>query len=160
VGEQDLLIVAAELGVAIAGFTGVISVFGSRSRESWSVIERFRIESLLSASLAAVALALLGLALVAADADGSLVWNVSSIAWLAWALVTQIRLFPRFRKARSEGGTISTPYNIAVWAAAATVAALQIWNIAALHEFWPFFVGLSLNLVPALSFFRRLFLLG
>ena len=66
---QDLLILSAELGVAIAGFAGLVSIFGTRRREEWSFVQRLRIESLLTTSLSTVALALLGLALLAADVE-------------------------------------------------------------------------------------------
>ena len=157
---QDLLIVSAELGVAIAGFAGVVSVFGARRREEWSFVERFRLESLLTASLTTVALALLGLVLLAADVESSSAWRLSSSAWALSAVFFLSRSYSRLRVALAEGGTVSRPYSAAVYGSLGFAIVLQIWNVVAVGEFWPFFVGLSLGLLCAASFFRRVFLLG
>ena len=59
--KVELLIGIAEIAVALAGFTGVVVAFGSRSQGSWNPGDRLRLAFLLEASLTAAGFSLLAL---------------------------------------------------------------------------------------------------
>ncbi|MEM8769622.1 MAG: hypothetical protein AAGE43_19470, partial [Pseudomonadota bacterium] len=61
----ELLIGIAEIATALAGFTGVVVAFGSRSHGAWHPGDRLRLGFLLEASLTAGGFALLALLLLA-----------------------------------------------------------------------------------------------
>jgi hypothetical protein len=49
----QILVGIAEIAVALAGFSGVVVVFGSRSQGQWRAGDRLRLSFLLEASLTA-----------------------------------------------------------------------------------------------------------
>ena len=51
--DPDALRTFAELGIALAGFSGIVAVLGRRSQGQWSELERARLFALLSTSLGA-----------------------------------------------------------------------------------------------------------
>jgi hypothetical protein len=61
--EADTLQSFAEIGVALAGFTGVAAVLGRRAAGAWSYVELGQLRQLLESSLAVVLLSLLPLVL-------------------------------------------------------------------------------------------------
>ncbi len=61
--ESDILQTFAEVGVAMAGFTGVVFVLGNRATGEWSRVEKLWFHILLSSSAHVVAFALLPLVL-------------------------------------------------------------------------------------------------
>jgi len=51
--DPEALRTFAELGIALAGFSGIVAVLGRRSQGEWSSLERARLFALLSTSLGA-----------------------------------------------------------------------------------------------------------
>ena len=76
--EADLLQTLAEVGVAIAGFTGVVVVLGRRARGDWSPPEIQWLHMLLLSSLCVVFFALLPVVLENAGLAPALVWRPSA----------------------------------------------------------------------------------
>jgi len=76
--EADLLQTLAEVGVAIAGFTGVVVVLGRRARGDWSPPEIQWLHMLLLSSLSVVFFALLPVVLENAGLLPSGVWRLSA----------------------------------------------------------------------------------
>ena len=60
-----MLGIAAQIVVALAGFAGVVVVFGRVSAHEWSPIDRFRLRQLLTNSIFPLALCMIGLLLLA-----------------------------------------------------------------------------------------------
>ncbi len=50
IGHQDTLYILAELSIALAGFTGIVTALGRRAERRWEPDERARLESLLWAA--------------------------------------------------------------------------------------------------------------
>ncbi len=75
----EVLTLIAEIGIALAGFTGVVTVVG-RPPGPLSALEAFRLSQLLALSLGAVALALLPLGLYHLGIDAPRLWQISSAA--------------------------------------------------------------------------------
>ena len=75
----EVLTLIAEIGIALAGFTAVVTVVG-RPPGPLSALEAFRLSQLLALSLGAVALALLPLGLYHLGIDAPRLWQISSAA--------------------------------------------------------------------------------
>ncbi len=76
---KEVLILIAEIGIALAGFTGVITVVG-RPPGPLTAVEAFRLSQLLALSLGAVVLALVPLGLYHLGVDPPRLWQISSAA--------------------------------------------------------------------------------
>ena len=77
----EILIGIAEIAIALAGFSGVVAAFGSRSKGAWHPGDRLRLGFLLEASLTAAGFALLALLVLSAVEDEALTWAVLSGSW-------------------------------------------------------------------------------
>jgi hypothetical protein len=51
---EDILTTTAEIGIALAGFSGIVAVLGRRAEGAWSGADRVRLAMLLETSFAAV----------------------------------------------------------------------------------------------------------
>jgi hypothetical protein len=61
----EALGIAAQVAVALAGFAGVVVVFGRISAHEWSPIDKFRLRQLLANSILPLALCMMGPLLLA-----------------------------------------------------------------------------------------------
>jgi hypothetical protein len=75
---SDALQTFSQLGVALAGFTGVAIVLGGRAAGSWDYVERGQLRQLLESSLAVVLLSMLPLVLERFAVEETLLWRVSN----------------------------------------------------------------------------------
>lgn len=91
---EAALVIYAEISAALAGFVGIITVFGRRwERGEWSRTERLMLHSMLITVLTNLGAALLPLALVSAFSDEQLSWRIangflglSHLVALVWSL--------------------------------------------------------------------------
>jgi hypothetical protein len=75
---SDALQTFSQLGVALAGFTGVAIVLGGRAAGTWDYVERGQLRQLLESSLAVVLLSLLPLVLERFAWSEADLWRVSN----------------------------------------------------------------------------------
>jgi hypothetical protein len=98
--ESDILQTFAEVGVAIAGFTGVVFVLGNRATGEWSHAEQMWFRVLLESSLCVVFFALLPVVL-ASYLSSSTVWRLSDgllgICVLAMYAAWSFRFWPHLQ---------------------------------------------------------------
>jgi hypothetical protein len=104
--DRDVFIALAEIAVAIAGFSGIVAVFGARSAGQWSPDDRLRLAFLLICSLTVVFFSLLPFAMTALHLSGTVLWRAASgllVIWLVLANVLALRSIARARPGfRSE----------------------------------------------------------
>ena len=93
--ESDILQTFAEVGVAIAGFTGVVFVLGSRAAGEWSRTERMWFSILLDSSVRVIFYALLPVVLES-YLSTSTAWRWSAGLLGAEGFVFLTRLWLRF----------------------------------------------------------------
>jgi hypothetical protein len=79
---QDLLFVFAEVGIAFAGFAGLVTVLAARARQS-SVLELLFLNTVLATSLSAVTFSLLPPSLVGMGLDADIALRVCAALFLA-----------------------------------------------------------------------------
>ena len=153
---SEVLVGLTEISVALAGFTGVVVVFGSRSGGSWLPGDRLRLGFLLEASLTAGGFALLALVLFASMQDAANAWALVSGLWalyMVYSLYTSRRVI---QENQAQHHDIDINANHIVFALFSTAIALQLANVFVWREFAPLLAALVLNLAGAAMQFARL----
>ncbi len=155
----ETLIVLVEASVAIAGFSGVVIVFGRRATGEWSRIERARLRNLLWTSFMVLFLSLLTLVLLHAGTAPATTWRIGSGVWSIIAIqriVVTIRAYVRIPREdpQSPGIMVAT----IILGGTVLVVLLSLGNVFALKEFWPFLAAqVWLFGMACYSFARLLF---
>ena len=154
----DVLTVIAEIGVALAGFSGIVVALRQRSVESWPLPEILRLRLMLSAAVSTLVFALLPFVPHHLGVSPAVTWSVSSLALAAlfgWTLfVSTVRLRP-----------LRTGLSFRWWVAyqSGTVIAIAalVSNVGGLFggpSFGLYLAGVTLLLFVATTFFVRLVL--
>jgi hypothetical protein len=155
----ETLTVLVEASVAIAGFSGVVIVFGHRATGEWSRIERGRFQNLLLTSFSVLFLSLLMLVLLHAGTAPGTSWRIGSGIWSIIAIqriVVTIRDFGRIPREDPQRPGIMVP--ITMLGVSILVVLLSLGNVFALMEFWPFLAAqVWLFGMACYSFARLLF---
>jgi hypothetical protein len=158
---SEALSTVALVSVTVAGFSGVVAVFGGGPLHEWPRTDRFRLRLLLVFSLTPLALSLFGMALEAAALPPSAIWRSSSGVAAAVFLAAGVWNWLHFNRLPSEeirnaGASRVVFYGGATVGVATCV--LQIYNSAALGRFWPFMAVLVASLLVAALQFSRMVL--
>ena len=152
----ELLVGIAEIATALAGFTGVVVAFGSRSEGTWHPGDRLRLGFLLEASLTAGGFALLALLLIATLDDRALSWQLLSAAWFAFMSFSLWRSRQQIRSNLDDHGDVDRLANRLTATCFLIVMGIQAANIILLQAMWPFLAAVVLNLAGAAMQFARL----
>jgi hypothetical protein len=83
--SEHLLLTAAEVAIALAGFTGIVVVFGSRDGR-WSNVDIVRMKAALGASFGTAFLAFVPSTIHLFGIEGSLLWRISSGIFLVYVV--------------------------------------------------------------------------
>ena len=156
----EALGLAAQVAVTLAGFAGVVVVFRPASIHQWSSLDRFRLRLLLNNSVLPLAYSVFGILLLTIKPPPESIWRWCS----GVALTCQISFaIFNFKAARSLTPTEFKGVNrmlfFPLFGIGIITIALQIYNIAVLNWFWPFFAGIVVHLMAAMLQFMRLVLL-
>ena len=158
----EALSTAAQVAVALAGFAGVVVVFRRGSVHEWSSVDKFRLRLLLTNSILPLALCLIGLLLLTIKPQPAGTWRWCSASALMIILPFAMMTTKSFRRLdpqqlKRAQASVFTLYLFAVTGAGATL--LQLYNVAILNAFWPFFTGIVVQLLAAMFQFARIVLL-
>lgn len=154
---SGILIAFAETGVALAGFSGVVVAFGSRSVGKWHYGDRLRLNFLLESSLTAGAFALLTLLL------RSMIAAPDSIPWVTvsalWALFMPYSLYTshlRVAENRIRHGDVDTVSNRIVFTVFVVLILVQVANVFVWQHVTPVLAAIGFNLAASAMQFARL----
>jgi hypothetical protein len=153
--QSEVLIGIAEIATALAGFTGVVVVFGSRSEGNWHPGDRLRLNFLLEASLTAGGFALMALILFG-SVTANLAWAATSAAWALFMPFSLYSSGRRIRESLKSHGDVDRLANRLVFLMFATLVVLQVANALVWQQFTPLLAALSVNLAGAAMQFARL----
>jgi hypothetical protein len=158
----EALGIAAQIAVALAGFAGVVVVFRREAVHEWSDIDKLRLRFLLANSTLPLGLSMLGLVVVTIEPQPPGIWRWCSGIFLVVTMslvMTTGRTFPRLnvRNAQRQRNNRLIFYLFAGFGVAAML--LQVYNVALLGAFWPFFAGIVFQLITAMVQFARMILL-
>jgi len=152
----ELLIGLAEIAIALAGFTGVVVAFGSRSEGSWHPGDRLRLVFLLEASLTAAGFSLLALLAHAAIDDPQRGWALMSGLWAAYMTWSLWASHTRIQDNSDAHGDIDKIANRLIGTLFGALVVVQVVNAAWWQVFPPFLAAVMLNLAGAAMQFARL----
>jgi hypothetical protein len=158
----EALGIAAQIAVALTGFAGVVVVFRREAVHEWSGIDKLRLRLLLANSILPLGLSMLGLLLLTIKPMPPGIWRWCSgiflIATVSFVTVTT-KMFRRLslRNVQRQRGNRFIFYLFGAFGTAAML--LQVYNIALVAAFWPFFAGIVYQLVTAMAQFARMILL-
>ena len=151
---ESTLSTIAEISVALAGFTGVVAVLGSRRKHDWTPEERLQLRTLVETSLTALFLSFAPSVLSSFTASESVVWRTSNFLLGATHLAFISRFFVRTKIARPTGGQLALLVSgfAAILAHFLAAAGILPWYVAI------FIIGLLQQvLVAAFNFVLLLF---
>ncbi len=151
-----MLVGLTEIAVALAGFTGVVVVFGSRSAGSWLPGDRLRMGFMLEASLTAGGFALLTLVLFSSLQNAGDTWAVASGLWAIYMVYSLYKSRRQIRENLEHHHDIDKTANRIVFALFSMLIALQIINVVIWREFAPLLAALVLNIAGSAMQFARL----
>jgi hypothetical protein len=154
--HTETLTLLAELGLGLAGFTGVAATFGGRDRV-YSPADRVRIESIFTLTGATIFGSLAALTFSAAGISPATLWMWASlIAGTICTRPTYVAFTHGIALARDP--EVSTSSFIVVLAAAILVGSigLHLGNLTVWREAWPLFAASSLQLAWGVFLFARI----
>ena len=99
---ESLFTSAIEVGIGIAGFSGIVAVLGHRSPGAWTSADRGRMGILLQTSFATVLLSFLPLLLSGIIVEKTLVWSVCSGVYVAYTMTSLVTRWPKVRELRKD----------------------------------------------------------
>jgi len=157
----EMLGIAAQIAVALAGFAGVVVVFGRVSAHEWSPIDRFRLRQLLTNSIFPLALCMIGLFLLAIRPALGEVWRWCSgaafVVFLQFS-IGSVKAFRRLDLQKLRRPVVRRSFFYLSGAVGTAATLLQLYNAALLNAFWPFFAGIVVQLIGAMLQFARMIL--
>jgi hypothetical protein len=145
-----------EVGIATAGFSGIVVVLGQRAQGEWSQSDLGRISLLLQTSFAAIFLAFLPLVLGGAGVSEAAVWRACSGTFAVYVLMAVPPRVRQIRRLQAEDPNYSPALFWAVMPMVGGIAALQLYNAVFLQLGWPFVVAVLYELAMAFVMFVRL----
>ena len=158
----EALGIAAQIGVALAGFAGVVVVFRREAVHEWSDIDKLRLRLLLADSILPLGLSMLGLLLLTVEPTPSGIWRWCSAILLVVTLSFGTAITKSFRRLtlRNVQRQPVTRFIFVVFGVFGIAAMLlQLYNVVWLDMFWPFFAGIVYQLITAMAQFARMILL-
>jgi hypothetical protein len=155
------LTASAQIAVAISGFAGVVAVFRQGSMHDWGLVEKFWLRLLLLNSILPLAFSVIGLLLLSVTDVAPTIWRWGSgfAALFLFPYATMIvRNLVRLPPGQlvAAGGSKITSY--VLFAILMAVSLMQLYNLATLAAFWPFFGAIVALLLGAMYQFVRLVL--
>jgi len=102
VNTPDDLSTIAEIAIALAGFSALVGMLGSRTGRSSPKLDAFRLQIMLEASLFVVALALLPVVLLHLGVVEEIAWRASAGIFLAADAVTTVSIHVRAGNVSAE----------------------------------------------------------
>ena len=100
--EADALLTLAEIALGLAGFTGVIVVFGRDPKAPWHPLDSFRVVRMLSSSLGALFFSLLPEGVGATGLSAASTWRLCSLLPIGYLLVSGRNSAREFRSLHPE----------------------------------------------------------
>ncbi|MEJ2533756.1 MAG: hypothetical protein P8Y92_18440 [Halioglobus sp.] len=152
----EVLVGLTEIAVALAGFTGVVVVFGSRSAGSWLPGDRLRLGFLLEASLTAGGFSLLALVFYISIHNASNAWAIVSLLWALYMVYSLYKSHQLINENLEHHHDVDKTANHIVFVLFSSLIVLQLFNVFLWREFAPILVALVLNLAGAAMQFARL----
>lgn len=130
----EVLTVLAEVAVAFAGFSGIVTAFRRRDPDHWSPLDRFRFRFMVEFSLATLSLSLTPLMLAGLGLAEPALWQISSLLLGVGALLYLLRSWLGLRRIVAGGDAVSWGLAGVSVAMGIAIAVSGLANAAGLFE--------------------------
>lgn len=155
------LIATAQVGVAVAGFAGVVAMFRGKAVHEWGPVQKFWLRLLLLNSILPFVFSLFGLFCLAVTAPSAPSWRLCSgfaVFWLVPYGALIMRNLTGFKpeQLKASGGGRAVSYLL--FSLLVLVLLLQLWNTTLQGAFWPFYAAILSLLSGSMFQFVRLVL--
>lgn len=151
--QESALIAVAEIAVAIAGFSGIAAALRHGNATSWPARDRDQFIQLVSHSGIALFASLTPLIFAHRDGLGPELWTTSSFSWAAFG-IAGIGLSLKRASWRDNGRfRVESLITLTLFGC---VVLFQLYNGWVLKLFWPYLLGLVVNLAFAFTQFMAL----
>ena len=150
---ESALTVTAEVGIGIAGFSGLFAAVARRSPENWGGKEQVSLEILLLASGSAIFASLLPFLLLESGINSSACWAIGSALYGSWQGGV---LIMRVRQRRSLDTGPLDGESLARYVVGSVVVVLHATNSLFIQSPWPYMVGIYFQLLVSFLAFRGL----
>jgi len=107
---EDALPVIAEIGIGLAGFSGLVAAFVQQSGQTWRLEQKARIVLLIILSFGMMIAAMMPYALAGASESPALVWGVPMVAFSLLC----IGLLAYFRASRRPSFLAGCPFFVGI----------------------------------------------
>ncbi len=155
VSPEDAFVVIAELSLALAGFTGVVSAFGGRER-AFNEVEQMRLGMILLSSGGALAGCLLLFVVSAGGLSAATAYKTVGVSMVLIRAATFFRINRGILgNLRDPDTTISANSFLFGLAWSLVVLGFYVAAVAMGGEAWPLLAGFSLQLIFGLLVFAR-----
>lgn len=158
--QENVLIVIAEIAIALAGFSSIVIAM-RRGVDPVTSFAYIRLWRLLETSLATVLFALVPFALHYVGIDQSNLWRLASVLLCGYVLCAQFYMFARWWE-QWKYPTIPWRFNgpiLVVQFSVVVTLALNAATVGLSGGFGPYFVSLLWYLILSALYFGRLLLL-
>lgn len=147
---EDVLLMMAQLGVAIAGFNGVATALGhgAQTGQRRGVVGSV----LITAAAAVIVWSVVPLVLLTSPIAPTTIWRCSSLGWC----VIHVGLVVFRERQGRRLQLAATPSVRTMQSFVLMTAALQFWNGIALGEAWPHVVAVAQSLGVSITAFFML----
>lgn len=158
----EALSVLAEVSVAFAGFSGIVTVFRRRSPGDWSALDRFRFRFMVEFSLATLFLSLAPFFVSELGLPEDGVWTLCSVLLAGGGAAYLTRASLRLRRLLAEGEPVSRGVAVLTFAVGAAVTLSALANAAGLfpQPAGVYLAGVGGCLFVSSVLFARLLLAG
>jgi hypothetical protein len=95
--QADLMLTTAQIGMALAGFAGLVTLLGHRNRRVDSRLNEIRFRSMIELALTLTTFSLLPLIPFELGSDEAIAWRVASAAYAAATLTFLVHSLRRNR---------------------------------------------------------------
>ena len=157
--SADVLSLLAELATAIAGFSGIVAVFGRRTAGRWRPAESARLVGLLYTSLVAALFSVLPLVLFSVPVSEPMCWRVLSpllAASLLRPVVSVLRIISQTKTTPIDERESSLAMSWFLIVGNGSAITVLLVNAIAWSTAWPYLAGILWALVNAAVLFARL----
>jgi hypothetical protein len=156
--QADLMLTTAQIGMALAGFAGLVTLLGERSRRLDSRLNEIRFRSMIELSLTLTTFSLLPFIPFELGSDEAHAWRVASAAYAAATLLFLVHSLRRNRGLMGRvlivGSVTAALFGVCIVESALLV--LNAGGAFAPHESGVYFAALFLHFLAAAFFFIRL----
>jgi hypothetical protein len=157
VNPSDFLSLIAELGVALVAAAGIVTAIGGRGRV-YTPLDRATIRGLVVVAATPLAIALLGLVMLSADASTARIWSSVSYAYVSVVVIRYALTFPDSIRVRIQDPSLPRRGLVVSTVLSVGVALFLLHNAVVLATFWPIVAACSYEILIAVWLILRLLL--